>query len=140
MSNTRTEYGDIIDLPHHQSNKRPHMSLHDRAAQFAPFAALRGYDEEIAETARLTDNKIQLSSDDISLLNEMLHIIIDNIKSKPEVSITYFVPDKKKDGGAYVTKKGNVRRIDEVERMIYFSDDKKISIDDICKIDGELWK
>jgi len=129
------DYRDIINLPHHQSTKRPHMSQHDRAAQFAPFAALRGYDEEIAETARLTDERQELSSEDIALLNQRLHIIIDNIKSKPEIAITYFVPDDKKDGGAYVTKKVNVRRIDEVERLIYFTDNSRISIDDVFGID-----
>ena len=89
MSDARIEYGDIIDLPHHQSNKRPHMSQHDRAAQFAPFAALRGYDEEIAETARLTDKKNELSSDDISLINERLHII-KYIKALFDEPLDYF--------------------------------------------------
>lgn len=135
MRDARTEYRDIIDLPHHQSEKRPHMSLHDREAQFAPFAALRGYDEEIAETARLTDEKLELSSEKISELNERLHIIIDNIKVQPEIKVIHFVPDDKKEGGAYVTKKGNVRRIDEVEHIIYFVDDTKIKIDDIFNID-----
>ena len=134
------DYRDIINLPHHQSEKRPHMSLHDGAAQFAPFAALRGYDEEIAETARLTDERLELSNEDIALLNEKLHIIIDNIKSKPEITVTYFAPDDKKEGGAYVTKKGNVRRIDEVERLIYFTDNAKISIDDVHKINGQLFE
>lgn len=134
------DYRDIINLPHHQSTKRPHMSLHDRAAQFAPFAALRGYDEEIAETARLTDERLELGSEDIALLNERLNILIDNIKSIPEVSVTYFVPDDKKDGGAYVTKKGNVRRIDDVERRIHFTDNSKITIDDVYMIDCDLFK
>ena len=97
MSDARTEYADIIDMPHHQSDQRAHMSLHDRAAHFAPFAAFRGYDEEIAETARLTDERQELSNEDIAILNERLHIIKDNIKSKPEVSSTYFVPDEKKE-------------------------------------------
>ena len=81
-----------------------------------------GYDEEIAETARLTDERQELSNEDIAILNERLHIIKDNIKSKPEVSITYFVPDEKKKGGAYITVKGNVHRVDEVERIIFFTD------------------
>lgn len=140
MTDTRNEYGDIINLPHHQSNKHPHMSLHDRAAQFAPFAALKGYDDEIIETARLTDERLELSNEDMALLNERLHIIIDNIKSNPEVEITYFVPDDKKSGGAYVTAKGNIRRIDDVERIIYFTNDMKISIEDLYRIDGELFE
>ncbi len=137
MNNTTSNYSDIIDMPHHQSDKRPHMSLQDRAAQFAPFAALRGYDEEIIETARLTDERLELSNEDMSLLNERLHLIIDNIKSKPEASITYFVPDEKKEGGAYITVKGNVRRIDEVERIIHLTDNTKISIDDVSRIELE---
>lgn len=134
------DYKDIINLPHHQSTKRPHMSLHDRAAQFAPFAALRGYDEEIAETARLTDERLELSSEEIALLNDRLNILIDNIKSKPKVSVTYFVPDDKKEGGAYVTKTGNLRRIDDVERWIHFTDGSKVYIDDVYEIRGELFK
>ncbi|MBQ8981895.1 MAG: hypothetical protein IJ077_09845 [Eubacterium sp.] len=139
MQDARYEYGDIIDLPHHQSDKRAHMSLHDRAAQFAPFAALRGYDDEIAETARLTDARRELSSEDVDLINERLHIIIDNIASKPFVQVTHFVADDKKDGGAYVNTSGNVRRVDEVQRAIIFTDGKFISIDDILRIDGEIF-
>lgn len=139
MQNARDEYGDIIDLPHHQSDKRPHMSLHDRAAQFAPFAALRGYDDEIEETARLTDKRQEMSPEDIDLLNTRLGIIIENIKSKPEATITYFIADKKKDGGEYKTVTGSVRRLDEIKRTIQFTDGSTVLIDDILKIDGKIF-
>ena len=140
MSDARIEYADIIDMPHHQSTKRQHMSLHARAAQFAPFAALRGYDDEIIETARTTDARIELSAEEIEELNDKLNILIADIKQKPKVSITYFKPDDKKSGGTYVTKKGNVRRIDDVERWIHFTDNSKITIDDVYMIDCDLFK
>lgn len=137
MCDARKEYGDIIDLPHHQSDKRAHMSLHDRAVQFAPFAALRGYDDEIAETARTTNSKVELSAEETDRINDNIKIIIENIKSTPRVKITYFVPDEKKDGGEYVSKKGCVRKIDEVERVIHFTDNTNILIDDLYQINIE---
>ncbi|MBR4240798.1 MAG: hypothetical protein IKR97_01100 [Eubacterium sp.] len=134
MNDSRAEYGDIIDLPHHQSDKRAHMSLHDRAAQFAPFAALRGYDDEITETARTTEARIELSAEKTEELNEKLKLIVSDINQNPEVSITYFKPDNKKSGGAYVAETGFVRRIDEIEKIIIFTDDRKININDIYEI------
>ncbi len=135
MSDARTEYGDIIDMPHHQSDKRAHMSLHDRAAQFAPFAALRGYDEEIRETARLTDERIELSSEEIAKINSKLNEIMEDIKSQPEVEITFFAPDAKKEGGAYMTMFGNVRRVDDVENIIYFTNGFRLPIRDLYEIE-----
>lgn len=140
MSNARDEYGDIIDMPHHQSEKRPHMSLSDRAAQFAPFAALRGYEDEISETARQTDKKLELDNDTAALLNERLHIIIESIKSEPEISLTYFIPDDKKEGGKYVSSTGKVRRVDEIQRFIQFKDETKISIDNLLRIEGKIFE
>ena len=134
MNDSRAEYGDIIDMPHHQSDKRAHMSLHDRAAQFAPFAALRGYDDEITETARTTEARIELSAEKTEELNEKLKLIVSDISQTPEVLITYFKPDDKKSGGAYITETGFVRRIDEIEKIIIFTDDRKININDIYEI------
>ena len=96
-------YADIIDHPHWQSPTRPHMSLYDRAAQFAPFAALTGYDDMVSEEARLVDNKIELSEGEIELLNQKLNLLNDVIFDgvHPTVSITYFVPEKMKNGGKY---------------------------------------
>lgn len=96
-------YDDIINLPHHTSVSRPHMSAHDRAAQFSPFAALTGYGSAIAETARLTDARVELDEYTKADLNEKLCIMQERIAQQPEVSITYFQPDKVKTGGAYIT-------------------------------------
>ncbi|MFQ9064290.1 MAG: hypothetical protein ACLR5R_03940 [Eubacterium sp.] len=101
------KYDDIIDLPHHISTRRAHLSMAQRSAQFASFAALKGFEDEIAETARVTDKKLILDENEIEILNEALQYISYNINENLEVSITYFVPDKLKSGGAYVTKKRN---------------------------------
>jgi hypothetical protein len=133
-------YEDIINLPHHTSASRPRMSVHDRAAQFSPFAALTGYDAAITETARLTDKKIELDEYEKAELSERLCMIQDLKGQRPEVSITYFVPDKKKSGGEYITVTGYVRKIDEHERTVVMQDAAKIPIDDILEIDGELFR
>lgn len=133
------QYNDIITLPHHSSDVRAHMSLHDRAAQFAPFAALTGYDAAIGETARLTDAKLALSEEQGNILNERICIIMEHIKEKPEVNITYFVPDQRKSGGAYVTAAVSVRRIDDFTRRLILTDGNTIPLDDIYSITGELF-
>ena len=132
-------YNDIINLPHHQSATRPHMSAYDRAAQFSPFAALTGYEDTVAETARLTDKKVELDDYSKADLNERLNMIQDTLGEQPEVSITYFLPDKKKSGGAYVTVTGGVKKIDEYEHIVVMLDATKIPIDDIAKINGEIF-
>jgi len=101
-----SRYADIINLPHHTSSKHPRMSRENRASQFSPFAALTGYDSEIKETARLTDEKIELDEDRIYDINAKLQYIKDNIDVKPEITVEYFISDEKKSGGAYVTLKG----------------------------------
>lgn len=133
------QYNDIIDLPHHQSATRPHMTLHDRAAQFSPFAALTGYDDAVKETARLTDNKEELDEYRKEELNERLSMIYDTLDEQPEVSVTYFLPDKKKSGGAYVTVTGSVKKIDEYEHLVIMRDGTKIPIDDIYEISSVIF-
>ena len=98
------KYDDIINLPHPVSKKHPQMPLLDRAAQFAPFAALTGYGEALTETARLTDTKIELDEGEIERINAKINYLIDNLETAPTVEITYFVPDKKKKGGKYPQK------------------------------------
>lgn len=127
-------YADIIDLPHHTSSKHPRMSAIARAAQFSPFAALTGYDAEIKETARLTDEKIELDEDSVNDINAKLQYIKDNIDDNPEITVEYFVPDDKKSGGAYLTLNDSVRIIDEYERSIVFVSGKRVMIDDIYRI------
>ena len=133
------QYNDIIDLPHHQSATRPHMTLHGRAAQFSPFAALTGYDDAVKETARLTDNKEELDEYRKEELNERLSMIYDTLDEQPEASVTYFLPDKKKSGGAYVTVTGSVKKIDEYEHLVIMRDGTKIPIDDIYEISSVIF-
>ena len=115
------------------------MSNYDRAAQFAPFAALTGYDDAVKETARLTDKKVELDEYSKDALNERLNMIQDAIDEQPEVSITYFLLDKKKSGGAYVTATDRVKKIDEYENIVLLQDGTKIPIDDIAEIVGEVF-
>ena len=130
-------YDDIINLPHHTSTTHPHMSAYDRAAQFSPFAALTGYEDAVSETARLTDKKVELDEYSKADLSERLNLILDTLDEQPQVSITYFLPDKKKSGGAYITATGCVKKIDEYEHIVVMRDATKISIDDILKISSE---
>ena len=142
----RNPYEDIIHLPHHQSATRPHMSLYDRAAQFSPFAALTGFDGVIAETSRLTDQKIELSEYERALLDQKLSRIDDELRkgNHPEITVIYFVPDPLKAGGAYEEYTGRVRSINAVEKCVVFlaenrrSAGKRIRIDGIAEIRGEL--
>ena len=127
-------YNDIINLPHHVSATRPQMPMMDRAAQFSPFAALTGYDAAIKETARLTDHKIELDDYEKEEINGKIQHIAEHLGEDFEVVITYFQPDGKKAGGAYVDALGVVKKIDEYERMIVFREVRKVSIDDILEI------
>lgn len=137
--NNMKKYENIIDLPHHTSDKRPRMSRENRAVQFSPFAALTGYNAEINETARLTDEKLELSEDRINDINTKLQIIMDNIDEYPEVTVEYFVPDERKSGGSYIKIIGNIRRIDEHERILIMKDNHTVPIDDIYSIDGKIF-
>ncbi len=132
------QYDDIINLPYHQSKTRPHMSLSDRAAQFSPFAALTGYDDEVKEAARVTDKKIDLSEEMRRELDEKLQILREHMGEYPQVSFTYFLQDTKKTGGSYVTVTGNVKRIDEYGQRIVLLDGSQIPIKDILKMTGEV--
>lgn len=116
----RLVYGDIIDLPHHQSPTRPHMSLHDRAAQFAPFAALTGYEEMVDEEARLTEREISLGDADLDILDQQFRRLSELLSagSRPPVTVTFFVPDPHKAGGRYDTVSGLARRLDPVEKRL----------------------
>ena len=133
-------YDDIINLPHYVSKKRPQMSIEARSAQFAPFAALTGYDEKVKETERLTDRKIELEDSQKEILNNKLLYILENIEAKPEITFTYFVKDTKKSGGNYIDKIGIVRKIDLIEQYIQLIDKSKIYIDDIIDIDTDLFR
>ena len=133
-------FDDIINLPHHVSATRPQMSMLDRAAQFSPFAALTGYDDAIKETGRLTDEKIEMDEDRKAALDMKQAYLIEMIDEQPEISITYFLPDTKKSGGAYVTVTGNLKRFDEYERLLILTNGKKIPMDDIADIESDLFR
>lgn len=128
------EYDDIINLAHHVSNKHPRMSLEARSAQFAPFAALTGYDDQVRETARLTNERKELADGLKMILNDKILRIQDKIDTMPEVTITYFVPDLRKSGGKYVTVAGKVKKIDEFKHLIVFDNKKEIPIQEIIDI------
>ena len=140
MTESNHRYDSIKKLPHHQSATRPHMSLNDRAAQFSPFAALTGYEDAVAEAARLTDTKIELDEYAKGAINERLNAIQDTLDEQPEVSITYYLPDKKKSGGVYVTVTGRVKKVDEFEHVVVMRNGTKVHIDDIAEIDGEIFE
>ena len=129
-----SEYDDILHLNRPQYPDFPPMSIHDRAAQFSPFAALVGYDEAVAETARYTDARREISEEELADLNKKLNGLKEKISSRPLITVDYFVPDSRKEGGSYRTKKGNVRTIDEYNNLIVFADGDKISIGDTYTI------
>lgn len=135
----RFPYEDIVDLPHHVSRKHPQPTMADRAARFAPFAAITGYEEMVLEEARITEERIDLDEGTLSILNEKLNMIQEFIDEEPEVTITYFEPDKKKSGGAYIDITGTVKRIDEYEHLVIMTDGKKIRIEDIYGLESDLF-
>ena len=117
----------------------PQMTQHGRAAQFSPFAALTGYDAEISETARLTNKRLKLSEDKKADLNERMQILLENVQDRPLVTITYFISDERKTGGSYKSVSGSVRRVDEYELLIIFTDGTTIPMGDIYNIEGEIF-
>lgn len=131
------QYDDIINLPHHVSSTRPHMAVADRAAQFAPFAALTGHDAAIKETARLTDEKLQLDENTKAVIDEKLRYLLE--QDEVEVIFTYFVPDKNKSGGSYVSHAGVVKKVDTIEQIIMLTDGISFQIDDLYRIDGDMF-
>lgn len=132
-------YDDIISLPHHESAKHPRMPALDRAAQFMPFAALTGHNAAVMETERLTDTKMELDEMKKEELNEHLQFIKEQLLQKPQISITYFLPDTKKNGGAYLTITGTVRKIEETRHQVIMENGTAIPMDDIYEIESTLF-
>ena len=128
------DYEDMIDLPHHVSKNHPQMPMHDRAAQFAPFSALSGHSEVIAEAARLTGRKIELDEYERQGLDETLLALRAHIREKSEIEVTYFFPDANKDGGRYETVKAALTKICETSRSLFMEDGRQIQVDDILNI------
>ena len=130
-------YDDIINLPHHVSRTRPQMPRADRAAQFAPFSALVGYGAALVETARLTDRRIELEEDDRAAMDRKQQKLMERIGERPEVAVTWFVPDARKEGGQYITTVGRLKRIDEVRRVMVLVDRTEIPLDVVFDIEAE---
>lgn len=133
------EYDDLIYLPHPVSRKHPPMSAMDRAAQFSPFSALTGYEAVLREAGRLTDNRAELSEYSRDILDQKQKILLDTAPTHPEITVTYFIPDRRKQGGAYGTLKGNLKRIDLARRVIILLDGTEVSLDDVADIQCELF-
>lgn len=133
------DYSDIINLSRPVS-KRPRMSLEQRSAQFAPFAALTGYEGQVKETARLTNKKIEINEELKEILNKKIQLIQKKIKEQPQIEITYFIPDLKKEGGRYETICNAIQKIDMYTNEIVMLDGTRIDIDDIIDIQGNLFE
>lgn len=139
MNRIQNLYQEIINLPHHVSKTHPQMPMSDRAAQFSPFAALTGYKSAIRETGRLTEERIELDEEALMALNMRYQLLIDSLKESPEVRITYFKPDERKSGGAYLTITGVVKKVDDYKRLITMQDGMIIPLDDVLMIEGKLF-
>ena len=137
QNNHSGKYEDIIHLPHHVSKKRPQMAIKDRAAQFSPFAALTGHEAAVKETARLTEEKMELDESTKRRLDETLQMLMDQLRRDIHlfVQITYFVPDEKKTGGSYLRIREKIQKIDTYRRIIFMMDKTKVPIDDIVDIE-----
>lgn len=130
-------YDDMINLPHHVSKTHPPMSIANRAAQFAPFAALTGYDEAIGETARLTDHKMELDEDHKAILDQKVQVILEEIETHSEVTVTFFQPDERKSGGVYKSVTAPLKKIDEYAHTLIMENGQVLPIEDIYDIERE---
>lgn len=137
--NQKQSYDDIIGLPHHVSERRPHMSMHDRAAQFSPFAALTGYHAAIDETARLTEEKIELEESRKQLISRQLSILAEHAKELPEVTAEFFVPDERKTGGAYVIETARATAVDPGRGTLRLNNGRSIAFEDIYALNGAVF-
>ena len=133
-------YDDIIHLPHPTSENHPRMSRADRADQFSPFAALTGHGAAIRETARLTDRQAELSEDIRAELDRKQALLLERLAEQPEIIATWFCPDGRKDGGAYITTKGRLRKIDLSARRMVLTDGTEIALEEVADLQSELFQ
>lgn len=133
-------YDDIINLPHPTSKKHPRMSAVSRAAQFGAFRALTGHEEEIEETARLTEPMLDLSENKVSVLNNRLNLIMLRKSENPLVTICYFKPDERKNGGEYIEISGVIKKTDTYQRVIVMEDGAIIPIDSVIEIESDIFE
>ena len=136
----KNPYDDILHLPHPTSKNHPRMSIQERAAQFSPFAALTGHAAAIAETARLTDRRMELDEDTRAELDRRQAILLEHISERPVVTITWFRPDERKEGGAYVTTTGRLKKIDQVERILVLMDGTNIPLEDVAALESDCFQ
>lgn len=133
-------YDDIINLPHPTSQRHPRMPIHDRAAIFSPFAALSGHGAAIAETARLTERRMELDEDTRAELDRKQAVLLEHIDEQPEITITWFQPDEKKDGGAYLTTTGRLKKLRELERLLVLADGAEIPLEDVVALESGIFQ
>ena len=133
-------YDNIINLPHPTSKRHPRMSLHDRAAQFSPFAALSGHAAALAETTRLTDRKIELDEDTRAELDRRQAVLLEHMDERPELTVTWFQRDEKKDGGAYLTTTGRLKKLRELERSLVLTDGTEIPLEDVVTLESDIFQ
>lgn len=133
-------YDDILDLPHPVSTRHPRMPVSDRAAQFAPFAALTGYGAALWEVARLTTQKVEQEEDTRTTLNRKQQILLNSDEPYPRITVTYFKPDARKSGGSYTSVSGRFRKIDPLKRLLILTDKTCIPLDDISELESELFR
>ena len=131
------KYGDMLYMTYPFQTDRPRMNRADRAAQFPPFAALTGFDGVVAETARLTDQRMELDEDARAALDSKQQLLLERIKERPEITVTWFQPDAKKDGGRYIVSTGRLKRIHEADQVLVLADGLRIPIGDIVELESE---
>ena len=134
------KYDDMLHLPHPTSARHPRMPISERAAIFSPFAALTGHAGAIAETARLTDQKMELDEDAKAELDRRQAVLLEHIAEQPEITVTWFQPDERKDGGAYLTATGRLKKLDAIQRMLALTDGTKIPLDDVAEIESNWFQ
>lgn len=138
--NDEHKYDDIINLEHHVSKTHKQMSIEERSAQFVPFAALTGYEDEVKETERITERMIEITEDIRNILDEKIRLIQNKIAEQPNVTITYFVSDINKQGGKYQTINGIIKKIDNYEKKLILTSNTEIFIKDIIEISSNIFK
>ena len=133
-------YDDIINLPHPTSKRHPRMPVRDRAAIFSPFAALSGHGAAIAETARLTERRMELDEDSRAELDRKQAVLLEHMDEQPEITVTWFQPDEKKDGGAYLTATGRLKKLRELERLLVLADGTEIPLEDVVALESGIFQ
>ena len=133
-------YDDIINLPHPTSQRHPRMPVRDRAAIFSPFAALSGHGAAIAETARLTERRMELDEDTRAELDSKQAVLLEHMDEQPEITVTWFQPDEKKDGGAYLTATGRLKKLRELERLLVLADGTEIPLEDVVALESGIFQ